>query len=96
MDTIISCCGVKCSECQSFPDDCKGCPEIKGRVYWLEYTGGNICNIYDCCINRKKLPHCGKCSLLPCQYYELEDPTKSEQENAEDLRRQIAQLRQLN
>lgn len=92
MDKIVSCCGVVCSECESFPENCKGCPEIKGIVYWLQYTGGAICGIYDCCINIKGLEHCGRCRSLPCERYNRDDPTKSAEENAEDLRKQLDQL----
>lgn len=93
MEKIISCCGVVCSECPSFPKDCKGCPEIKGKAYWLQYTGEDICALYDCCVNQKKMSHCGKCESLPCEHYERDDPTKSPGENAEDRRKQMAQLR---
>lgn len=93
MDKIISCCGVVCSECKSFSKECKGCPEIKGKVFWLEYTGEDICDIYDCCINEKGLGHCGKCGNLPCERYSKTDPTKSPEENAADQRKQLEQLR---
>lgn len=92
MDQIVSCCGVICSECAYYPKECGGCPAIRGKVFWLEYTGGEVCPIYDCCVNGKKLPHCGRCTALPCSRYEQEDPTKSPEENTADFRRQMAQL----
>jgi hypothetical protein len=95
MDKVISCCGVVCSECNLLPTDCKGCPEIKGKAYWLEYTGEDVCEIYDCCVNDKHLGHCGKCTSLPCKRYSRNDPTKSPEENAEDLRKQLEQLRSM-
>lgn len=95
MDKIISCCGVVCSECDSFPENCKGCSEIKGRVFWLQYTGEDICGIYDCCMNERRLGHCGKCAHLPCERYSRDDPTKSIEENAEDLRKQLEQLKSM-
>lgn len=55
MDKVISCCGVVCTECKSFLTDCKGCPEIKGKVFWLEYTGEDICDIYNCCVLMKNI-----------------------------------------
>lgn len=93
MKKIISCCGVVCSECKFFSDGCKGCTEIKGKPYWLRYTGEDICDIYDCCINERKLEHCGKCVHLPCERYYRKDPTKSPEENAEDLKKQLNQLK---
>jgi len=92
---IISCCGVICSECESYPKECKGCPEIEGNVYWLEYMGGTICDIYNCCVNQKKYAHCGQCSELPCKLYEVDDPTKTSEENAKDQQKQLEQLKKM-
>ena len=92
MNKVISCCGVNCSECEYFKKTCKGCAAIEGKPFWLEYTGDSICNIYDCCINRKHYEHCGQCLELPCAFYDQEDPTKSKQENEEDFQKQLAQL----
>lgn len=47
MDKGMSCYGVICRECEYYPEECQGCAEIKGKVFWLEYTGGTVCNIYD-------------------------------------------------
>jgi len=93
MEKIISCCGVVCSECEYFPNNCKGCPEIKGNVYWLKHTGENICSIYQCCVNEKQFPHCGMCSNVPCYLYERGDPTKTAEENRKILEKQISQLK---
>lgn len=95
MDKVVSCCGVVCSECEYYSGDCRGCPEIEGKVFWLAYTGGERCAIYDCCVGEKKLPHCGACPELPCARYDLEDPTKSHEENAAALQGQLQQLRGL-
>lgn len=92
MDKVISCCGVVCSECQYYPADCKGCLTIKGRVFWLEHTGEKICEIYECCVNTKKLEHCGKCEKLPCAKYNGSDPTKTTEENNQDFINQLEQL----
>lgn len=92
MEKVISCCGVVCSECQYYPNECKGCPTIKGQVFWLEYTGGKVCEIYECCVQMKKLAHCGKCANLPCDRFDGIDPTKTQEENDNDYRQQIAQL----
>ncbi len=82
MNKVISCCGMVCSDCKSFPNECKGCPEIKGIAYWLQYVDADHCPIYDCCINDKRLNHCGECALLPCdKWYQFSDPTMSEEES---------------
>lgn len=88
----ISCCGTICSECEYYPDSCRGCQEIKGRVFWLEYTQERICDIYDCCMNQKKHDHCGQCAELPCSRYERVDPTKTQEENTADYCAQIRNL----
>lgn len=93
MEKIVSCCGVVCSECGYYPGECGGCPAVRGQVFWLEYTGGDVCEIYDCCVNQKKLEHCGRCGELPCFRFEGNDPTKSVEENERDHQRQLEQLR---
>lgn len=94
MEKIFSCCGVICSECTSYPETCKGCPKEKGKAYWLEYTGEDVCSIYQCCVNEKKHAHCGKCTKLPCEHFDGDDPTKSPEENAQDHLRQLENLKQ--
>lgn len=95
MDKIISCCGVVCSECEYYPKECEGCPTIKGNAFWLQYVEADICPIYDCCINKKQFVHCGLCGELPCEHYGRGDPTKTEEENAEILKKQLAQLKRM-
>lgn len=93
MNKIISCCGVVCSECNYFPNDCSGCPKIKGIAFWLQFTGESICATYHCCIEKKGLEHCGQCLELPCNlYYEGNDPTKTVEENENILKSQLNQL----
>lgn len=91
-EKIISCCGVICSDCQYYPGNCSGCPAIEGKAFWLQFTGSDVCDIYNCCINQKQLSHCGKCSELPCAFYGGDDPTKSEAENRAIFERQMAVL----
>lgn len=58
MNTVekeFSPCGALCAECGQYGSDCSGCADIKGKVYWLEYTGQSVCAVYDCCVNNKKL-----------------------------------------
>ena len=93
MAEYMSCCGTVCSDCEYYPDSCGGCEEIEGKVFWLEYTGEEICSIYDCCMNGKRYAHCGQCEELPCRRYDGEDPTKSAEENRADHLRQVEALR---
>ena len=87
-----SCCGTICTECEYYPNECAGCQAVQGKVFWLGFTGEDVCGIYDCCIHQKKLLHCGLCKALPCKRYELSEPTKSEAENQANLERQLFRL----
>lgn len=96
MKDIVSCCGIVCSKCSYYPDDCPGCTTIKGKAFWLQFTGGDICSIYDCCINQNRYSHCGKCTHFPCEHFlHASDPTKSKEENDAILKNQIIQLRSM-
>lgn len=85
-------CGMVCSDCEYYPADCRGCREIKGKVFWLEYTEEEICDIYDCCQNQKKYVHCGHCDELPCRRFEHDDPTKTSEGNEADRCMQMKNL----
>lgn len=93
MEKMISCCGTVCSECEYYPEECRRCQEIEGKVFWLEYTGESVCDIYECCHKKKKYSNCGQCEMLPCTFFEREDPTKTPEENQVDFTRQMENLR---
>ena len=85
-------CGADCAQCEHFPATCAGCFEIGGKVWWLTYTGQEICPFYACCVLEKRLPHCGKCKDFPCEIFRQGDPSKTDAENAAILRSQIETL----
>ena len=89
MEKYISPCGANCAECEKYPLECKGCFEIKGKVWWTSYTGKSVCDFYDCCKNQKNLKHCGKCANFPCSFFQHGDPTKTKEENEAILKMQI-------
>lgn len=92
----ISCCGIKCDECEFFTLPCKGCVAEEGRPFWCnEYNDGQTCKRYICCVKEKHLEHCGQCPALPCVFYSVEDPRKSKAENELKLKKQLAQLRSM-
>lgn len=95
MENIVACCGCICNECPYYPKECEGCPEIQGKPFWLKYTGEERCSIYQCCVVERKLPHCGRCSELPCNRYNQQDPTRTPEENAEGLKKMLEILRSL-
>lgn len=72
-------CGARCVNCKSFPKECKGCRNIKGKVFWTQYTGDTVCPIWKCCSEQKR-KNCGNCPDLPCVRF-MKDPTISDEEN---------------
>jgi hypothetical protein len=77
---VFSCCGMVCSECKSYPNECTGCPEMSGRAYWLHFVDTDCCPIYHCCIIEKQYNHCGKCESMPCEkWHQFNDPTMSDE-----------------
>ena len=83
-------CGARCVECSSFPEKCKGCRKIKGKVFWLKFTGDDACPIWKCCKERKR-ENCGGCPELPCRHF-MKDPSISDEENEANLRKMIENL----
>lgn len=79
---MTSICGVVCNNCRDFSTKCAGCDETEGKVYRASYVGAEICPIYDCCVSKKQLKHCGKCEELPCQLYcDTQDSSMSIEEH---------------
>jgi len=59
-------CGLYCEECLAFQrGTCKGCRSGKGEC--LKYRG--ICNIFECCLNERKLDFCFQCVEFPCRNF---------------------------
>ena len=85
-------CGAVCAECEFFPVKCAGCRKIKGKVYWSEYAGYDVCPAYDCCVTAKGMTDCSGCKKLPCEKF-MKDPTVSDEQNAENLKKMIDRLK---
>lgn len=83
-------CGARCVDCASFPKECNGCRKIKGKVFWLQYTGDAVCPIWKCCKEQKR-ENCGGCPDLPCGRF-MKDPSISDEENEANLKKMIANL----
>lgn len=84
-------CGAVCTECNYYPSACAGCRKIRGKAFWLPYTGDDVCPIYQCCRDKKK-QNCGGCPELPCARF-MKDPTISDEENEANLRRMLERLK---
>lgn len=83
-------CGARCVNCKSFPKECKGCRNIKGKVFWTQYTGDTVCPIWKCC-SEHEWKNCGNCPDLPCVHF-MKDPTISDEENEANLKKMIDNL----
>jgi hypothetical protein len=81
MENMAAPCGLYCGECKDLKVICEGCTYQKGKPYWTAKVNTVICPLYDCCINRKRLEHCGLCRELPCQLFNsFHDPALSSEE----------------
>ena len=74
-------CGLFCRTCDHLGTKCGGCGNQKGKPFWTTSMNIESCPIYNCCINKKHLEHCGLCDELPCvTFLALRDPSLSEEE----------------
>jgi len=92
---LAAVCGIYCGRCSYLGKECNGCTAEKGRVFWtrLDQIPWDVCPIWKCCAEERKLEHCGLCSDLPCAtYLDLKDPEDPQadlhkKESIESLRR---------
>jgi len=86
MENLAAPCGIYCGECKDLGGMCKGCISHKGKPYWIAKANMVICNLYDCCVNKKQVEHCGLCIEFPCQQFKkTHDPALSPQEVEKEL-----------
>lgn len=86
MEKLAAPCGIYCGECKDLGEICKGCTTQKGKPYWTSKANITICNLYDCCIEKKKVEHCGLCIEFPCQQFKnTHDPALSPVEVKKEL-----------
>lgn len=83
MDKNLSVCGCNCLTCEHYKKlNCAGCAEIKGRVWWASYISVEVCPVYNCVVNERKLEHCGKCHEIPCKIWrDLKDPSYTNEQH---------------
>lgn len=74
-------CGLYCGNCEYLGEKCQGCGNVQGKPFWTTQMKIEVCPLYDCCINKKQLEHCGMCDELPCETFKaFHDPALSEKE----------------
>ncbi|GAB4180504.1 MAG: hypothetical protein Kow00108_16910 [Calditrichia bacterium] len=92
----IGVCGCICNNCELYSTECKGCHEIKGKPSWLSEVGLNICDFYDCAVNKKQLTHCGMCHEIPCaKFWQNKSPDWLEEEHRLLVRQRVELLKKL-
>ena len=83
---IIASCGIYCHECR-YSNQCRGCARLQGKPFWTTQFGVEVCPLYDCCITKKQLEHCGLCHDFPCETFNsLRDPSLSDEEAEQALK----------
>lgn len=91
---IETVCGYSCSDCDHHGNECQGCGETKGKPFWKRFASVDCCPVYDCCVNERKRPHCGKCPDLVCERFtRFKDPDRSEEESRAVLLEMELELR---
>lgn len=91
---IVTVCGYSCSDCNHYRNECPGCTQTKGTPFWTQFAGADVCPVYDCCVNDRNLPHCGKCPDLVCERFtRFKDPDMSDEKAAECLAAMERELR---
>jgi hypothetical protein len=78
---LASVCGLYCGTCEYLEKNCQGCGNVLGKPFWTEKMNVSVCPLYNCCINNKKLEHCGLCDELACELFKrFYDPSLSPEE----------------
>ena len=91
---IETICDYSCSDCDHHGNGCTGYGETKGILFWTPFAGVDCCLVYGCCINERKLAHCGKCPDQVCEKFtRFKDPDRSEEESKAVLTQMEQELR---
>lgn len=79
-------CGIYCGTCEYLQGQCQGCGAVQGKPFWTAQMNVEVCPLYDCCINKKGLEHCGLCDELPCEMFaSFYDPSLSPEEGKQSI-----------
>lgn len=95
-ENLAASCGLYCGACEYLKNkcqQCEGCGYVKGKPFWTTQMKIEICPLYDCCINKKKVEHCGLCEKLPCDLFnEFYDPALSPEEAEQSIQKRLNDL----
>jgi len=95
MSQILSVCGILCSKCDYFKNNCQGCYKVKGSTFWAkEAMPDKVCPLYKCAIMDKKYHNCGQCSEVPCKkFIDLKDPKISIKQHNKSIDERVSRLK---
>lgn len=86
----LSCCGTECETCYCYGEMCKGCNELRGKVF---HSPEKACPIYGCSINKNKFATCANCEKLPCDIWRAtKDPNMSDEEFEANIAERVKNL----
>ena len=80
-------CGTFCGSCEFLRKSCNGCLAQKGRVFW------GICERYQCCVEKRRLEHCGLCEEFPCHWFDWNPEELDEATFATNRQQSVSNLR---
>ena len=83
---LAAVCGDFCGTCEFLGESCAGCLAQKGRVFW------GACERYLCCVQEKRLEHCGCCDEFPCHWFDWNPEKLDETTFAANRKRSISNL----
>jgi len=102
MNAQLAVCGADCAPCPFFQKEfngqtCAGCRQTKGNPFWAaEDFNGGACPIFDCASTKHSFNSCGECAELPCAlFFELKDPSMSDEQHRESITRRVNVLKGL-
>lgn len=91
---LAAVCGIYCGDCEFLGKQCEGCGNIEGKPFWTEQANMDVCPLYGCCTDRKKVEHCGLCDEFPCNTFtSLRDPSYTDVEYEKAIHDRIITLR---
>ena len=91
---LAAVCGTYCPTCRFYGVKCGGCGAVKGKPFWVKEYNRDVCRMYGCCVDGKKLEHCGECAELPCETFNASsDPSHTPEQSRISCENRIAQLK---
>jgi hypothetical protein len=91
---MICVCGAICTDCPELHQKCEGdCETMKGKVYWAQYVGAEVCPVYKC-VSEHKYSSCADCDDIPCNlWFSLKDPALTDEEHQKSIEERVKLLK---